>query len=301
VARLGTRVLMGELFSLQEAALRVALTEELGCIDIFSDVDDLSRLLSELAQAGILEGPRDLEILIYPSAVEETDVALVTVFSTANPNAHVAANSEHFVNLATRELWEGEDALARTVEILTSVLDMANDAVAAVRVLETHAVCASVASSARCPSCGDEDSLRVEYRYDLRGLRAGGEFVLADAGELTDVFCLSCEEEPLAVGRLRSLGPCAARVGSARVPLSEVGRVDAWPSARCPNCLREHGPLEACFLGVIAGVLVEREVRQVSPELLARVHVDEMWDRYGGPATDWLEDHLSWLEADDEV
>ena len=109
------------------------------------------------------------------------------------------------------------------------------------------------------------------------------------------------EQEPLAAGRLRWMGPLAARVGSVRVSLSEVGRVEASPSVRCPNCLREHGPLEACFLGVIAGVLVDRGGREIRPELLARVWVDELWDRYGGPATDWLEDHLSWLEADDEV
>jgi len=109
------------------------------------------------------------------------------------------------------------------------------------------------------------------------------------------------DDRPLASGRLCGLGPRAARVGSARVRWSELGRVEAFPCARCPNCLREHGPLEACLMGVIAGVLVERETRKVTPELLARVHVDEMWDRYGGPAVDWLESHLRWLEANDEV
>jgi hypothetical protein len=74
-----------------------------------------------------------------------------------------------------------------------------------------------------------------------------------------------------------------------------------WPDARCQNCLSEHGPLDACFLGVIAGVLADRETFQVRPELLARVHIDEMWDRYGGPATDWLEDHLRWLEVNHAV
>lgn len=105
----------------------------------------------------------------------------------------------------------------------------------------------------------------------------------------------------LAAGPLRGLGPRAVRVGSARVRWSEIGHVEASPCARCPNCLRAHGPLEACLIGVIAGVLGDREVREVSPELLARVDVDELWDRFGGPAVDWLEDHLSWLEANDEV
>lgn len=109
------------------------------------------------------------------------------------------------------------------------------------------------------------------------------------------------DDRPLAAGTLRGLGPRAARVGSVRVRWSEVGRVEASPSARCANCLREHGPLDACFVGVIAGVLVDRGTLEVSPEQLARVHVDELWDRYGGPAVDWLEDHLNWLEAIDEM
>lgn len=109
------------------------------------------------------------------------------------------------------------------------------------------------------------------------------------------------DDRPLADGPLRGLGPRAARVGAVWVRWPEIGRVEASPCARCPNCLREHGPLEACLIGVIAGVLVDREVREVTPEQLARVHVDELWDRFGGPAVDWLEDHLSWLEANGEV
>jgi hypothetical protein len=109
------------------------------------------------------------------------------------------------------------------------------------------------------------------------------------------------DDRPLADGPLRGLGPRAARVGPVRVRWSEVGRVEASPCARCANCLREHGPLEACFIGVIAGVIVDRGKLEVSPEQLARVHVDEFWDRYGGPAADWLEGHLRWLEANDAV
>ncbi len=109
------------------------------------------------------------------------------------------------------------------------------------------------------------------------------------------------EDCPLAVGPLRGLGPRAVRVGHVSVHWSAVERVEASPSARCANCLREHGPLEACLIGVIAGVLVDRGELEVSPEQLARVHVDELWDRYGGPAVDWLEDHLRWLEVNGEV
>ena len=115
------------------------------------------------------------------------------------------------------------------------------------------------------------------------------------------LYCKFGDEHPVAAGPVRGLGLRGVQVGSDRVPWSKVARVEASPCARCPNCLREHGPLEACLIGVIAGVLVDREVREVTPEQLARVHVDELWDRFGGPAVDWLQDHLSWLEADGEV
>jgi hypothetical protein len=115
------------------------------------------------------------------------------------------------------------------------------------------------------------------------------------------LYCDFADDRPLAAGPLRGMGPRAARVGSVRVSWLEVGRVEASPCARCQNCLCEHGPLDACFIGVIAGVLVDRGTREVSPEQVARVHVDELWDRFGGPAVDWLEDHLSWLEANGEV
>jgi hypothetical protein len=105
------------------------------------------------------------------------------------------------------------------------------------------------------------------------------------------------DDRPVADGPVRGLGPRAARVGSIRLLWSEVVRVEASPCARCPNCLREHGPLEACLIGVIAGVLVDREDRVVTPEQIARVDVDELWDRFGGPAVDWLEDQLRWLET----
>jgi len=105
------------------------------------------------------------------------------------------------------------------------------------------------------------------------------------------------EGEPIAIGRLRFVGLRGVRLGDVQIRWSAIARVTAWPDVRCPNCLREHGPLEDCFLGVIAGVLVERDGREINPELLAQVEVDEMWDLYGGPAADWLEDSLDALEA----
>jgi hypothetical protein len=105
------------------------------------------------------------------------------------------------------------------------------------------------------------------------------------------------EGEPIASGTLNLVGLRGVRLGNVLIRWSAIARVTAWPDVRCPNCLREHGPLQDCLLGVIAGVLVEREGREINPELLAQVEVDEMWDLYGSPAADWLEDVLDVLEA----
>ena len=202
---------MEESFSIEEAPLREALKERFGCIDIFSGADDLNRLLADLSGAGILKAPKDLEILIYPSAAEELDVALITVFSAANPNAHVVAISEELRKLTTRELWEGDDALARTVEIVESVVGIANEAVRAVRELEARGVGRPVVADARCPRCNAGDHLRVEYRYDLCGFARDGQMVLSRDGELTDIFCLACGEEVDDV--LGPVGPVLAAAG----------------------------------------------------------------------------------------
>jgi hypothetical protein len=106
--------------------------------------------------------------------------------------------------------------------------------------------------------------------------------------------------EPSATGPLLGLGPRGARIGPTRVSWTEFERVEAWPHARCENCLREHGELQTCLVGVLAGVTVLRGSRsEVAPELFARVNVDELWDRFGGPAVDWLEAELQALEAED--
>ncbi len=97
------------------------------------------------------------------------------------------------------------------------------------------------------------------------------------------VFANCGGDRPLAAGQLRGLGLRAAHIGSVRVRWSEIEWIEASPCARCQNCLREHGPLQSCFIGVLAGVIVDRGEMEVIPEQLARVHVDEVWDRYGGP------------------
>lgn len=201
-------------FKLEPAELRSRLEEDFGCLDEFSGADDLNRVLDELRGAGVLECPEALEILVYPSAVEESDVALITVFSTANPNAHVVAASEEIRKLATRELWEGADTATLTAEILDGAVGLANGAIAGVRELEERGARRTVNAPARCPRCGAEGNLRFEYRYDLIGLAADGCPVLEEGGELTDIFCLACGEEVEDV--LGPEGPVLAGAGGGR-------------------------------------------------------------------------------------
>ncbi|MBS1895454.1 MAG: hypothetical protein JST59_29495 [Actinobacteria bacterium] len=151
-------------------------------------------MLDELHRAAVLECPKGLEILVYPSAVEESDVALITVFSTAYPEAHVVAASEEMRKLADREVWEGSDIAALTLSIVEGALGLANNAIPAVRELEERTAGRVVSAPARCPACGAEDHLRLEYRHDLLGLSNDGTPVLSD-GELSEIFCLSCLEE----------------------------------------------------------------------------------------------------------
>lgn len=207
---------MGEEFRLKNepAELGPRLEEDFGCLDEFAGADDLNRVLDELRGAGVLECPKNLEILVYPSAVEESDVALITVLSTANLNAHVVAASEEMRKLADRELWEGPNFAALTVSILEGAVGLANGAIAAVRELEECGCGRAVSAPARCPACGAEGNLRCEYRYDLLGVARDGTPVLSDGGELTDIFCLACGEEVDDV--LGPEGPVLAGAGGER-------------------------------------------------------------------------------------
>ena len=164
-------------------------------LDLFSGADDLHRVLEELREAEALECPEDLEIVVYPSAVTESDVVLITVFSHREPGAHVVAASEEMRRLADRDLWEGPDVAALTVSVLEGTIALANGAIALVRELEERGRGRTVVASARCPRCGAEDGLGVEFRHGLLGVSRDGTPVVDEGGELTEIFCLACGRE----------------------------------------------------------------------------------------------------------
>jgi hypothetical protein len=70
------------------------------------------------------------------------------------------------------------------------------------------------------------------------------------------------------------------------------------PRHRCPNCARRFYDLTSpehtesgCFLGMLVGVVQDREIVPVtSADVAAFEEVDVLWDSWGGPAADELED-----------
>jgi hypothetical protein len=68
----------------------------------------------------------------------------------------------------------------------------------------------------------------------------------------------------------------------------------------CPNCGQTHRGVSACALGVVLGVVEDRgelALDTITLEILAAVDANEFWDRFGGPAVDWLEEQLLELGA----
>jgi hypothetical protein len=83
----------------------------------------------------------------------------------------------------------------------------------------------------------------------------------------------------------------AANALYAESEAAKRGSKDGGPEAeRCENCLRIHGPIQACLIGVLAGCVDDRSfIDPVTPEEIAAIAVDPLWDRFAGPAVDYLE------------
>jgi len=128
-----------ELFTLDERKLRRALERgdaKLGCIDHFTDVEDLAGILQAVQVASLLKAPQGIEIVLYPSGVDERGVAVITVLSLSEPNAHVVVASEPILKLASSETRDQGSDADRIVEVLQSVTELACEGVPLVRELE---------------------------------------------------------------------------------------------------------------------------------------------------------------------
>lgn len=139
-----------------------------------------------------------------------------------------------------------------------------------------------------------ENERRRGLAEDIRRKGAGGRREVALYAELVG-------ERPLRTGIVEAIATRGVTIGGSFIPWAEIKSVGSWSDRRCQNCLREHGPLSECMLAVVAGVVADRETREITPEMLARVEVDAFWERFGGPAADWLEERLDELEAANAV
>ena len=75
--------------------------------------------------------------------------------------------------------------------------------------------------------------------------------------------------------------------------MRRVKGLDGVYEFKCPNCWQTHNTEDNgyCLLAVLVSVVHDRG--DVSMEALAKVAEeadDSLWDRFGGPAADWLED-----------
>jgi hypothetical protein len=70
--------------------------------------------------------------------------------------------------------------------------------------------------------------------------------------------------------------------------------VDA--ETKCPNCIKEHGVEDVCFIGMLLGVVSDRLDRELTPadieHVMRNVSPDYLWDDFGGPAADYIESLL---------
>lgn len=79
---------------------------------------------------------------------------------------------------------------------------------------------------------------------------------------------------------------------------ADCGTSDGRGGGHCPNCGAElctagppAGHRPGCLLHALLTVVEDRGY-EVRSECLADLDVDQLWDRVGGPAADWLEAQL---------
>jgi hypothetical protein len=135
-----------------------------------------------------------------------------------------------------------------------------------------------------------ENEHRRALAEDIRRKGSGGRREVA-------LYAEAFGDRPLHTGVVEAIVTRGVTISGSFVPWSKINGVGCWSERRCQNCLREHGPISECMIGVASAVVVDRGGREITAEMLARVDVDAFWDRFGGPAADWLEE----LEAADAV
>lgn len=86
---------------------------------------------------GAITCPEGLEILVFPASVEESQVALIVVWSTAAARSgYVAAGFLEPRDFPDRSMWAEPDAKRRTEKVLREIVTMANSVIDQVRAVE---------------------------------------------------------------------------------------------------------------------------------------------------------------------
>jgi len=95
-------------------------------LDVHSDADGIHRLINEAIQYGIVATPKDWEILVYPTGIDSEGYCKVAVWSWKHESCEVLGRSFLPWKLIDRDVWEGDDPVARSVETLDALVSEAN-------------------------------------------------------------------------------------------------------------------------------------------------------------------------------
>lgn len=102
-----------------------------------TNADEFHESIVGATQCGAITCPESLEIMVVPASVEESDVALIVVWSTAAARSgYVAAGFLEPRDFPDRSMWTEPDAKQRTEKVLREIVTMANSVIEQVRAVE---------------------------------------------------------------------------------------------------------------------------------------------------------------------
>lgn len=136
---MGKRTYNSNKFKLDKDALRASMgrhdagatnDEEVDPLEpdlVSTNADTIHRLITQAIWSGAVSCPGGREIMIYPSSVEEPHVCLITIWDgKPDGKSHVVAATLDEQELASRDLWEGEDRHQLTETVVENIVTIAN-------------------------------------------------------------------------------------------------------------------------------------------------------------------------------
>ena len=99
--------------------------------------DDIHNAITEAQEAGAVRCPENLDILVFPSSLDESDNCLIVVWSTLHDTSgYVAAGFTGPRDCGNREIWEQDDPKPRTFAMIEDIVVLANRVIGQVRAVE---------------------------------------------------------------------------------------------------------------------------------------------------------------------